>query len=202
MNNTILLWTQGCWTGSGVGGCCMLYSPHHLQVESSLCNGRELSCLIGILAASEPSLLPAFKPTGAAYEKIFSHLPIYWLLGRICISIWLPSKSFCCLKNCSLGTECLVLCCCLSSPVLRSVSAVSFVESPFLPCLFLSLSCLSPACSLWFQGILSSIDEWAVISFPSFFWNTNLIDMARLSDAWPGTSDYLLNFVFVLETVV
>lgn len=151
MNNTILLWTQGCWTGSGVGGCCMLYSPHHLQVESLLCNGRELSCLIGILAASEPSLLPAFKPTGAAYEKIFSHLPIYWLLGRICISIWLPSKSFCCLKNCSLGTECLVLCCCLSSPVLRSVSAVILCGQPApslpLPFFIMFVSCLFPVIS-------------------------------------------------------
>lgn len=118
ITNNILLWTRGSWAVSGFGGWCaqLLRSPHNLWVESLLCNGRELSCLILILTASEPSLLPALKPTGSAYEKKSSL--IFQFSGRICISIWLPSKSFCCLKDCHISRNwvpCIVLLCHLLS---------------------------------------------------------------------------------------
>lgn len=116
ITNNILLWTRGSWAVSGVGGWCaqLLRSPHDLWVESLLCNGRELSYLILILTASEPSLLPALKPTGSAYEKNLlssSSLVEEYVLA----SGYRQSHSAVLRTVTSLGTECPVLCCCVIS---------------------------------------------------------------------------------------
>lgn len=126
---------------------------------------------------------------------------IFQFSGRICISIWLPSKSFCCLKDCHISRNwvpCIVLLChLLSLEVCQQYplwTACTFLTFSFLYRVYLLLvPCdFREFCLPLMSGV----------SFPSpvFFWNTKLmitilINMARLSDARSGIS--VLNFVFV-----